>query len=52
MNQSQFNEVYKIKHIFTTFTPAPPITSTFVQSARLDAQRGSEQDILDATFGT
>ena len=42
--------------MITTFPPAPPVASTFVQAARLAAKRRSEQDQRDAnggnTFGT
>ena len=37
MDQYQFNEDYKAKHFLTKFTPAPPVSSTYVQSAWLDA---------------
>ena len=33
MDQSQFNESYKAKHMVTTFTPAPPVAYTFVKAA-------------------
>ena len=39
MDQSQFNEAYKAKHVITEFSPAPPVASTFVQDSQLAAQR-------------
>ena len=44
MNQSQFNEAYKSNHMLTTFPPAPPVASTFVQDARFTAQLRAKQD--------
>ena len=51
IDQYQFNEAYKSKHMITTFTPAPPVLSTFVQAAWLAAQRQAEQDKWDANDG-
>ena len=44
IDQYQFNEAYKDKQMITTFTPAPPVLSTFVQAAWLAAQRQDDQD--------
>ena len=52
MDQPQFNESYKAKHMFTTFPPVPPAASTFIQAARLTAQRRFEQDQRNANNGS
>ena len=56
MNQYQFKESYKAKHMLTTFPPAPPVVYTFVQAARIAAQRQAKKDQRDSkysnTFGT
>ena len=56
MNQYQFNEAYKAKHIFTKFSPTLPVDSIFVQAARLTEQHQSAENQHDAnngsTFGT
>ena len=51
MNQSQFNEAYKAKHMITKFPPAPPVASTFVQAAQLSEQRLSKLDQCGANNG-
>ena len=51
MNQSQFNEAYKSKHMITTFTPAPPSPSTFVQATGLAEQHQSKPDQQNAKDG-
>ena len=56
MDQSQFNESYKAKHMVTTFTPAPPVAYTFVKAAWFAAQLRAEKYQCYAnkgnTFGT
>ena len=39
MNQSEFNEDYKARHMLTIFPPEPPVATTFVLAASLAAQR-------------
>ena len=51
MDQPEFNKPYKFKHIIIEFTHAPPVVFTFVQSARLAAQRQSKLDQCDANKG-
>ena len=51
MDQSQLNESYKAKHMLTTFPPAPPVLSTFVQAAQIAAQWRSEQVKCNANNG-
>ena len=51
MDQPQFNESYKAKHILTIFHPATPVVSIFFQAARLAAQRQSKKYQLDANDG-
>ena len=56
MDQSKFNEAYKANNMITTYPPAPPVASIFVQSAQLAAQHRAKQYQRDAnnrnTFGT
>ena len=51
MDRPQFNESYKSNNMLTIFPSSPCVASTFVQAARLAAQRQSKQYQCDANDG-